>query len=102
MSLQSRQELLLSLRPQYLGASSGEKKQLLNGLVAATGYNRKYAVTLLSKGISKKQGGKRKRKGKYNQAVVDALLIVWKAAYRICSKRVRPVLLCCTTSDGMI
>ena len=82
MSLQSRQELLLSLRPQYLGASSGEKKQLLNGLVAATGYNRKYAVTLLSKGISKKQGGKRKRKGKYNQAVVDALLIVWKAAYR--------------------
>jgi site-specific recombinase XerD len=90
MSLQSRQELLLSLRPQYLGASSGEKKQLLNGLVAATGYNRKYAVTLLSKGISKKQGGKRKRKGKYNQAVVDALLIVWKAAYRICSKRLIP------------
>jgi len=90
MSLQSRQELLLSLRPQYLNASPGEKKQLLDGLVTATGYNRKYAVTLLSKGINKKTEGKRKRQGKYDQSVVDALLIVWKAAYRVCSKRLIP------------
>jgi site-specific recombinase XerD len=90
MSLQSRQELLLSLRPQYLNASPGERKQLLDGLVAATGYNRKHAVTLLSKGISRKKEGKRKRQGKYDQAVVHALLIVWKAAYRVCSKRLIP------------
>ena len=90
MSLQSRQELLLSLRPQYLNASPGERRQLLDGLVAATGYNRKHAVTLLSKGISRKKEGKRKRQGKYDQAVVHALLIVWKAAYRVCSKRLIP------------
>jgi len=90
MSLQSRQELLLSLRPQYLNTSPREKKKLLNGFVAATGYNRKYAVTLLSKGINKKREGIRKRKRKYDQAVVDALLIVWKAAYRVCSKRLIP------------
>ena len=51
MSLQSRQELLLSFSPQYVNASPREKKKLLNGFVAATGYNRKYAVTLLSKGL---------------------------------------------------
>ena len=90
MSLKARQELLLSLRPQYISASPREKKKLLNGFVAASGYNRKYAVTLLSKGINKKREGTRKRKRKYNQAVVDALLIVWKAAYRICSKRLIP------------
>lgn len=90
MSLKSRRELLLSLRSQYLNVPPREKKKLLNGFVAATGYNRKYAVTLLSKGISKKKEGKRKRKKKYDQAVVDALLIVWKAAYRVCSKRLIP------------
>ncbi len=71
-------------------ASPREKKKLLNGFVAATAYNRKYAVTLLSKGINKKGAGRRKRKRKYDQAVVDALLIVWKAAYRVCSKRLIP------------
>lgn len=76
MSLQSRRELLLSLRSQYLNVPPREKKKLLNGFVAATGYNRKYAVTLLCKGINKKKEGKRKRKKKYDQAVVDALLIV--------------------------
>jgi site-specific recombinase XerD len=90
MSLQARRELLLSLRPQYVNASPREKKKLLNGFVAATGYNRKHAVTLLSKGINKKGEGRRKRKRKYDQAVVDALLIVWKAAYRVCSKRLIP------------
>ncbi len=63
ISLQSRQELLLSLRPQYLNASPGEKKQLLDGLVTATGYNRKYAVTLLSKGINKRRKASERDKG---------------------------------------
>ncbi|MGH2506011.1 MAG: tyrosine-type recombinase/integrase [Ktedonobacteraceae bacterium] len=46
-------------------------------------------MTLLSRG-SKKREGKRQRKRKYDQAVLDALLIVWKAAYRVCSKRLIP------------
>lgn len=90
MSLKARQELLQSLRPQYLNTSQSEKKRLLDGFVAATGYNRKYAVTLLSRGLNKERAGKRNRKRKYDQAVVDALLIVWKAAYRVCSKRLIP------------
>lgn len=90
MCAQSRRELLLALRPQYLIAPPGEKTKLLDGLIKATGYDRKYAVTLLRKGISTKQEGKRKRQRKYDQAVVNALLIVWKAAYRVCSKRLIP------------
>jgi len=90
MCAQSRRELLLALRPQYLNAPLGEKKKLLDGLVRATGYNRKYAVTLLSKGSSRKKEGKRNRRRKYVHAVVDALLIVWGAAYRVCSKRLIP------------
>jgi len=36
MSAQSRRELLLALRPEYLNASRTEKKKLLDGLVTAT------------------------------------------------------------------
>jgi len=89
MSAQSRQELVLALRGKYLNASWSEKKKLLDGLVTATGYDRKYAVTLLSKGINKKQG-KRNRQKIYDGAVIEALSIVWKAANRICSKRLIP------------
>jgi hypothetical protein len=90
MSAQSRRELLLALRPQYLNAPLGEKTKLLDGLVKATGYDRKYAVTLLSKGIGKKRQGKRNRQRKFDDAVVNALLIVWRAANHICSKRLIP------------
>lgn len=90
MSAQSRRELLLALRPQYLNAPLGEKTKLLDGLIRATGYDRKYAVTLLSKGIGEQQQGTRNRQRKYDDAVVDALLIVWQAANRVCSKRLIP------------
>lgn len=90
MSAHSRRELVLALRPQYLNAPLGEKTKLLDGLIKATGYDRKYAVTLLSQGISEQQQGKRNRPRKYDDAVVDALLIVWEAANRVCSKRLIP------------
>ncbi len=90
MSPQSRHELLRALRPQYQKASKSEKKQLLDGLVTATGYSRKYAVTLLSKNIGEKRQGKRSRKRKYDEGVVNALILVWKSANRVCSKRLIP------------
>ena len=90
MCAQSRRELLLALRPQYVNAPMAEKKKLLDGVIKATGYDRKYAVTLLSKGIGEKLQGRRKRQRKYGDAVVDALAIVWQAANRICSKRLIP------------
>lgn len=91
MSAQSRRELLLALRQKYLNASWIEKKQLLDGFVTATGYHRKYAVALLSKGSAEKRC-KRNKKRVYDGAVFDALLIAWNAANRICSKRLIPFL----------
>jgi hypothetical protein len=91
MSAQSRRELLLALRQKYQNASWTVKKQLLDGFVAATGYHRKYAVTLLSKGVRQEQC-RRNRKRVYDQAVVEALVITWNAANCICSKRLVPFL----------
>jgi hypothetical protein len=91
MSAKARRELLLAIRTQYMEASWSEKKRLLDGLVAATGYNRKHALTLLSKGV-REQSWTRRRSRKYNDEVVRALTELWKAANRICGKRLIPFL----------
>jgi hypothetical protein len=91
MSVKTRQELLEALRPQYLEANRKEKKQLLDGFVTATGYNRKHAIVLI-KAIAKKIGEKRQRKKVYDNKVWEALVQVWRAGNRICSKRLVPFL----------
>ena len=47
MSLAARREMLLSIRQRYLAAKRPEKTKILDGFVAATGYDRKYALVLL-------------------------------------------------------
>ena len=49
MSLRSRQELLSSVRERYSAAGRGEKSRVLDELIAATGYHRKYLVAQLGK-----------------------------------------------------
>lgn len=90
MSAKSRNELLAVIRPQYLRAKLGGKTFLLDGFVSSTGYNRKYAVTLLSKPI--RRGPRKTRPRKYDREVLEALIILWQTANQICSKRLIPFL----------
>ena len=91
MSAKSRDELLSAIRPQYLESDVGRKNELLDGFVAATGYNRKYATTLLSKGIQR-TGYPKDRSKTYDKEVLEALITLWNTANRICSKRLIPFL----------
>lgn len=90
MSAKSRNELLAVVRPQYLRAKLGGKTFLLDGFVSSTGYNRKYAVTLLSNPI--RRGPRKQRPRKYDRDVLEALIILWQTANQICSKRLIPFL----------
>ncbi len=96
MSLQSRRELLASTAPRYQQASKKEKQTILNELTAATGYHRKYALTLLKyHDAQAAQPARRPRKPSpriYTPEVQAALVEVWEAANRICSKRLVPFL----------
>lgn len=90
MSHRSKRELLEVIRPRYLKATRKEKKQILDELIAATGYHRKYAIRVLkhppkSKGL--KKPGKQKV---YGDDVVQALTTIWEICGRICSKRLKP------------
>ena len=90
MSAKSRNELLAVVRPQYIRAKLGGKTFLLDGFVTATGYNRKYAVSLLSKPI--RRGPHKPRPRKYDREVLEVLIILWQTANQICSKRLIPFL----------
>ena len=48
ISLQSRKELAQRVRERYNQADWKEKTKILDGLIASTGYGRKYAITILN------------------------------------------------------
>ncbi len=62
VSLKARKELLIKVRDKYKNAGWKEKVEILNGFIASTGYQRKYAIMLLNSESSKKAMRTNKRK----------------------------------------
>ena len=96
MSLPARRELLAVTASRYQQVSKKEKQVILDEFVAATGYHRKYAIALLNDfSPAPSEPPKRElnpRDRIYDDDVKEALIIVWEAANRICSKRLVPFL----------
>lgn len=97
MSLATRKELIEALRKRYQEAGLATKTAILDEFVELTGYHRKHAVRLLGPGSGQKREKKsRSDKRVYNEAVREALILLWEAADRICGKRLKaliPILL---------
>ncbi|NJL71514.1 MAG: transposase family protein [Candidatus Competibacteraceae bacterium] len=91
MSTQTRRELLRNLRQAYFAAGRKKRQELLDSLVTATGYNRKYAISLLNRQPADPPR-RRKRQKIYDAEVFEALKQVWIAANCICPKRLIPFL----------
>ena len=93
MSLNSKKELVMRMKDQYAKSTTTRraKQEILDMLIAATGYKRKYAICLLnsSQAPYKKKSTKNK-KNTYDDNVKNALLTIWNASNRICSKRLVP------------
>ncbi len=93
MSFEAKRELLLQTRGRYREASRARRSVILDEFVAATGYERKYAIRLLrSPVIPPPAPIKRPRERRYGREVGDALSVAWEAANRICSKSLVPFL----------
>ena len=93
MSLKARHELLAATARRYQQASKKEKTVILDEFTAATGYHRKYATTLLKNHSAQNDQpppSKRIRPRKYTEEVQAALVLVWEATSRLCSKRLVP------------
>jgi len=93
MSLRAKRELLLQIRARYHDAGRQQRTGMLDEFIAATGYNRKYAVCLLAKPVALAHGPiKRQRERIDGPAIQEALLLTWSTANFICAKRLIPFL----------
>jgi hypothetical protein len=92
MSRRSKRELIEEVRSRYLKAKRSEKKLIMDELVAATGYHRKYATRILKHGWPQGHGKKHGLPKVYQGEVVVALEQIWEICGRICSKWLHPFL----------
>jgi hypothetical protein len=92
-------ELLEALRCRYRDSTKKDKARILDEFVALTGYHRKHAIRVLghrSSGKSKLQicpsNGISHSRRIYDEAVKQALIVVWEASDRICGKRLKAII----------
>ncbi len=74
-----KRQLLQALHPHYRSAAKVEKATLLDAFNKATGYNRKYTITLLHQGGPAKRRPRRPGRSRYDGQVVEALRRLWEA-----------------------
>ena len=87
----TRKELVAALQLRYGSATFGERIRILDEFVALTGYHRKHAIRLLQEkpGAAK---GTRERNRLYDEAVRQAVTVLWEAADRVCGKRLKALI----------
>src|ERR1700686_899059 len=93
MVLRSKQDYLETIRARYQQTGKKAKTLILDEFCATCGYNRKYAIRLLSKARQKgsRRGSKRPGpKTVYQDAkLVEALKRIWFASDQMCSKKLK-------------
>lgn len=93
ISKQSKAEVADAIRQRYRKASKTEKARILDEFVSLTGYHRKHAIRVLGSNCKLNAGG-RPAIGKriHDEAVKEALIVLWEASDRICGKRLKAVM----------
>lgn len=92
VSTETRQDLLQAVRERYRGSLREEKLRILNEFVAVTGYHRKHVIRLFNAAPVARGLGRRARLPVYDEAVREALIMLWEASDRVCGKRLKPLL----------
>jgi hypothetical protein len=93
----TRRELIEAIGARYREASTSEKSTILDEFVAVAGYHRKHAIRVLGgepRGTTSPRRQPRNRL--YDEAVLQALIVLWEASDRVCGKRLKalaPVLI---------
>ena len=87
----TRKELIEAVGMRYREASVVERTRILDELVALAGYHRKHAIRLLAKAPEHEQAVPARNR-LYDEAVRQALIVLWEAADRICGKRLKALI----------
>lgn len=88
--MKTRRELTAAIAERYKVEDRKGKKAILDEFVKVTGYHRKHAIRVLIRPptTAMKSIGKRI----YQEAVEEALIVLWEAADRICGKRLKALM----------
>lgn len=87
----TRKELVEALRERYRSAAFGDRIKILDEFVAVTGYHRKHAIRVLREEVATAKAA-RTRNRLYDEAVRQALTVLWEAADRVCGKRLKALI----------
>lgn len=93
ISRNARRELIKALADRYRAATKADKARMLDELVAISGYHRKHAIRALRAGQDLgERAAPSPRPRVYDEAVRQALIVLWEASDRFCGKRLKPLL----------
>ncbi len=92
ISKKTRVELVSAVVERYQASSKADKTRILDEFVRLTGYHRKHAIRVLLGRARAEKPRARARPRLYDEAVLQALVVLWEASDRICGKRLRPLL----------
>lgn len=88
----TRDELVAVLSERYARSDRLERGRILDEFVEVTGFHRKHAMRVLRGGRPDRRSGPRPGRRVYDEAVRQALIVIWEASDRICGKRLRPLI----------
>ena len=93
MSKMVRNELLITIRDRYQHSTRKDKGRILDEFTAVTGLHRKHSIRLLA-GTDEGDEREPSLAGRriYDEAVREAVIVVWEASDRICGKRLKAAL----------
>jgi integrase-like protein len=92
VSTETRQDLLQAVRERYRGSLKDEKLRILDEFAAVTGYHRKHIIRLFNAAPVAVRLGWRARLPVYDDAVREALIVLWETSDRVCGKRLKPLI----------
>jgi hypothetical protein len=87
----TRKELIEAIGARYHGAAFGDRIKILEEFVALTGYHRKHAIRVLREEVSTAKAARAPNR-LYDEAVRQALTVLWEAADRVCGKRLKALI----------
>jgi hypothetical protein len=90
--MSTRKELIEAVRARYGDAPTSDRTRIVDEFVALTGYHRKYATRVLGSALGGEPPVACARNRLYDEAVRQALVVVWEAGDRVCGKRLHPLI----------
>jgi hypothetical protein len=87
----TRKELIAAVGQRYREASKNERGKILDEFAVLAQYHRKHAIRVLAAGPDAPRQI-RPRNRLYDEAVRQALIVLWEAADRLCGKRLKALI----------